>query len=244
MNTINLNFDCKVLDENNPDLVFGAAECLAETFAGVKIGKFTICEPMAKICNLSKEDMMEFTTNYIKDIVNDGLCVVAVDSDTNKVIGAMACENYTPSRKASFEIKNESINNIFGFLGELDKQFFTIVEKRFGRKIRKNEYVRGSMLGVRTEFNKKYVAQNMLSLVMDQCAEKGFKAFFVEATNFKSQKFNDLYGFYTAKDLQGKPISKKYCDHKIFHQIPEDVALECLLMIKPVENAVIQALCV
>lgn len=237
MRKANLNFECKVLDDSDAILLKNACDCLSETFAGVTVGKSFVCEPMAKICNLSKNDMMNFTTNYIKNIVNDGLCVIAIDKDTNRVIGAMAGENFTPlKKKFSLKVENNPINNIFGLLSDLDDEFVKVVESSSLKVFPKNQYVRGSMFGVRTEFSKKEIANEMLKLLVNQATSKGYDSIFVEATNIKSQKFSEMYGFYVAKDLTGKPISRKYSTHKVFNKIPNEIGSECLLMVKPLKN--------
>lgn len=232
-----MNFKCKILNSGNKNLIYGAAECLSKTFTGIQVGKYFISEPLSQICKLSKDDMMEFTLDYIKNIVSDGLCIIALDNDTGKVIGAMAAENYDPNRNSfTFNGNSKSIYNIFNFLADLDEIFLSNLESKIGRKVVKNEYVHGTMLGVITESNKKYIANEMLELLIDEASKQGYKAMFSEATNFKSQKFSELYGFYVAKDLKGNPISKKYCEDKIFYQIPADVGSECLLMIKPIQE--------
>lgn len=231
------NFQCKVLDSNDENLLCQAAECLTETFTGIKIGQAYISEPLAEMCKLTKDDMLNFTLNYLKNISSDELCIVAIDNDTSKVIGAIAAENYTPKEEAfTLDDYNNSLYNIFNFLCDLDNKFIEALESKIGRTVLKNEYVHGNMVGVRTELNKKAVANDMLTLLINEASKRGFKALFVEATNFRSQKFNEINGFYIAKDLYGNPISNKYSEDKIFNKISKDVGSECLLMIKPIEE--------
>lgn len=237
-----MNFKCKILNGNDHELLYGAAECLTETFTGIKIGETYISEPLSQVCNLSKEDMLDFNMNYLKHISKDRLCVVAIDTNTSKVIGAIAAENYVPNEEAlklddNAYKNNKNLYNLLSFLSTLDTKFIDVLENKLGRNVFENEFIHGIMVGVRTELNKKDVANDMMSLLMKEASDRGFKALFVEATNFRSQKFNKLNGFYVAKDLDGNPISNKYCEDKIFNKVPKDVGLECIVMIKPIEES-------
>lgn len=239
MNSI--NFKCTILNSDDEELLYGASECLTETFTGIKIGQTYISEPLSQVCKLNKEATLNFNLNYLRHISKDNLCIVAVDTNTSKVIGAIAGENYTPNEDSLSAFNDNSDNNndlyaIFNFLSTLDNKFIDALENRLGRNVIKNEFIRGTMIGVRTELNKKDVANEMMSLLMREASSRGFKALFVEATNFRSQKFNMLNGFYVAKDLDGNPISNKYCEDTFFNRVPEDVGLECLVMIKPIEE--------
>lgn len=236
-----MNFKCKILNSNDEELLYDAAECLTETFTGIKIGEAYISEPLSQVCKLNKEDMLDFNINYLRHISRDRLCIVAIDNDTSKVIGAIAAEDYTPNKEALTLDEDDTENtnalySILNFLSTLDNKFINILESSIGRNVFENEFIHGIMVGVRTELNKKDVANDMMSLLMKEASTRGFKALFVEATNFRSQKFNKLNGFYVAKDLEGNPISNKYCEDKIFNKVPEDVGLECLVMIKPIEE--------
>lgn len=236
-----MNFKCKILNSTDEELLYGAAECLTETFTGVNIGETYISEPLSQVCNLTKKDMLNFNLNYLRNISKDRLCIVAIDNNTSKVIGAIAAENYIPNEEVLTLTNDKYDNNndlysLFTFLSTLDNKFINVLENKLGRAIFENEFIHGIMVGVRTELNKKDVANDMMSLLMKEASNRGFKALFVEATNFRSQKFNKLNGFYVAKDLEGNPISNKYCEDKIFNKVPEDVGLECVVMIKPIEE--------
>lgn len=228
------NFKYKVLNDTDERLIADTAECLSETFTGIKIGDQLIREPMSHACKLSKDGLIPYVTEYLKHAASQGLCIIAEENNSGKVIGAMLCEDFNPQEEPSiFEGDIENINKIGEFLSELNENFVKTVETKTGKRIEKNEYVHGVMVGVRAEKNKKYIAGDMLKILTEQAKEKNYKGIIVEATNFKSQKFNELFGFYTAKDLENKPITKRYSTNETFRQIPEDIALECKLMIKP-----------
>lgn len=236
-----MNFKCKILNSNNKELLYSAAECLTETFTGVQIGETYISEPLTQVCNLNKEYTLKFNINYLQHISKDRLCIVAIDNNTSKVIGAIAAEAYIPNKESLILVDDDSANNkglyeILNFLSSLDYKFIDVLENKLDRNVFENEFIHGVMVGVRTELNKKDVANEMMSLLMKEASSRGFKALFVEATNFRSQKFNMLNGFYVAKDLDGNPISNKYCEDKFFNKVPQDIGLECLVMIKPIEK--------
>ncbi|AKN30029.1 hypothetical protein Ccar_03985 [Clostridium carboxidivorans P7] len=234
----NENYEYEVCSPNDEKTIVEMAKCLAETFTGVQVGSTFIKEPMSIALNLSKEALTEFVIEYLKYVTEDGLSTYAIDTRTGELVGAIACENFNPKEEPPI-LKGElkSINGITQFLWQLDKKFIEVVEFKTNQEMKVREYVHPLMLGVRTERDKKYIGASLVQLILDTAKEKGFKGAIVEATNFRSQMLaSKLLGFYTIDDIHEKPISIRYEDNEMFNSIPENIASECMLMYKPLDE--------
>lgn len=238
MITLNGNYEYGICESTDEQIINEMAECLAETFAGVQVGSTFIKEPMSFAINLTKDSLAEYAVGYIKSISADGLCVYAKDKNSGRVVGALASENFNPEEEPPvLEGALKPINLIFEFLNKLDERFIKTVEIKTGAKIQKNEYVHTLMLGVRTERDKKYIAANMLELLIETAKTKMYKGVFGEPTNFRSQKLiSNFFNYYVVKDFENLPISIKYKDDNVFNTIPEDVAIDCCVMYKPLDD--------
>lgn len=232
------NYEYGVCNPWDEKLIKEMAECLAETFTGVQVGSAYIKEPMSIAIHLSKEALAEFVTLYIENVSEAGLCTYAKDKETGKIIGALACENFNPKEEPPILEGNLApINLITQFLWRLDKKFIETVELKTKTKIQDGEYAHPLMLGVRAEKDKKYIGVNLLSLMLERAKAQGYKGAFGEATNLRSQKLvTELLGYIVVRDIEDNPIAIRYDDDEIFHTIPEDIATECCLVYKALDD--------
>ena len=220
-----------VLDASDEVAVMDAAECLAESFTGVQVGDAVIQEPMSVVLGISKEVHQEFTLGYLRNVMDQGFCFIAKDQNTQKVMGVLACEIYNPHEEPPvFDGDLASMNEIIDFLVDLDQRFEAAVQQKLGAPIQDNQFVHMFMIGARTEFDKKYIGEELGKMAIRKAAEQGYKAVFGEVTNFRSQKLAELFGFYIPKDVEHQPIRKMYADDEVFHEIPEDIAVCCSLI--------------
>jgi len=232
-----LSLEYEALDIMNQELMMDAAECLAETFAGIDIAGKQISEPMVKACGLSKKDMFEFVLEYLKSSVDDGLSFVAKDKKTNRVVAVVACENFNPEEEIPrFEGNLAPMNNIIDFLSEIDERFVDTIKLKTGKKVAKNEYVHAFMAGSRLGKFKSYVVAKLVKLIMEKAQIEGYKGIFAEATNIRSAKvLTDYHDFHMIIDKDNKPILKEYSSVEIFKEIPSQIALDCRILYKPLQ---------
>ncbi|QNU68095.1 hypothetical protein EHE19_006560 [Ruminiclostridium herbifermentans] len=225
----------EALNPNYEETVRGAAECLAQSFAGVEVDGVHISEPMVNALNLSVVDMYEFVYGYLNVIAKQNLCYVAKDLLSGKVVGAIACENFNPDEELPvLEGNIAPINIAFDFLSELDARLVRTIEHKTGTKIRGDEYVHGFMSGATLKDRKRFVIIKLVECLIIDAYNKGYKGIFVEATNPKSVKMSSEYcGFHQVYDIYGEPILGKYAEHPVFNSIPKEIATECCILYRP-----------
>lgn len=228
------SYSYEILSSSDEPSITDAAECLAETFIGVKVGDSFVREPMAHAVNLSKETFQIFVEEYIKNVVEQGFCYIARDKETGKVVGALAAEIFNPDDEAPiFEDDLEPMNKIISFLGELDGRFIEAFESKMQQKLMHSDLTHGFMIGVRVEKSKKLIAAELVRMWIEDSSKRGYKGVFVEATNFRSQKLVvDMFDFYVPVGSNNQPIVSKYSDDEIFKIIPEDISTECMILYK------------
>jgi len=233
-----LDLDYVVLDSSDEAVLIDAAECLAETFAGTSINGVTVSEPMTNACGLTKEDMLQFVTEYLKNVVDQGFCYVAKDKETGRVIGTLACEDFNPDEEIPvFEGKLKALNTIIEFLVDIDTRLVNTIKLKTGSSVAKNEYIHTFMCGVRMKKHSKFVFVRLFQLLTTDSHEKEYKGIFGEATNFKSIKLmTDYCGFHPVYDQYNNPIQSIYAEHETFKSISHDVATDCRMLYRPLSS--------
>jgi hypothetical protein len=225
----------ELLDYEDEQTLKGAAECLAESFAGVEVDGVRISEPMVNTLKLSVVDMYDFVYGYLNVIAKQNLCYVAKDLLSGKVVGAIACENFNPNEEIPvLEGNIAPINIVLNYLAELDARLVHTIEHKSGTHIRGDEYVHGFMSGATLKDRKRFVVIKLVECLIIDAYTKGYKGIFVEATNPKSVKMSSEYcGFHQVYDIYGEPILGKYSEHPVFKSIPQEVATECRILYRP-----------
>ncbi|QNU68096.1 hypothetical protein EHE19_006565 [Ruminiclostridium herbifermentans] len=225
----------EVLDPKDYEAVRGAAECLAESFAGVEIDGVHISEPMTTACKLSANDMFEYVYAYLSEVSNQNLCYVARNIHTGKVMGALACENFNPDDELPvFEGNLAPMNIILNYLAELDARFVETIENKTFNKIQNEEYVHAFMGAARLKDKKRFVVIKLFERLILDAYSKGYKGIIGEATNPRCIKMVSEYcGFHQVYDIYGEPILGDYSQHPVFKSIPREIATECRIMYRP-----------
>lgn len=225
----------ELLKPKDTEAIKGAAECLAECFAGVDVEGVHISEPVITACKLSVDDMFEYTYNYLSDVCKQNLCYIAKNIISGKVIGAIACENFNPEEKIPvFEDNLAPMNIVYNFVAELDEKFVQKIEFKTGNKVQSNEYVHMYFGGARLKDKKRFVVIKLVERLIIDAFSKGYKGIFCEATTPKSVKTVSEYcGFHQVYDINGVPILCDYSKHPVFKTIPQDISKECRVLYRP-----------
>ena len=236
--TITIQYQYGLLDYSDEALILEVAECLAETFTGVKIGDAIISEPMTAACKVEKEAHLEFVIGYLQEVIEQGFCFVARDTENGRVVGALACDIYNPNAEPPvFEGKLASMNHIIHFLEDLDVKFKEAVLYRTGEAIRENEHIHLFMSGIRAKTNKGEVWLELFDMCYKKAQAEGFKGLFGETTNIRCQNLFYKMDYYVVLNQNNEEVCKLYADDEIFRNIPEDVAVACKLMYKSCDPA-------
>lgn len=233
-----LNLVYEVLDPTNQELMLDTADCLADTFAGTDIGGRKIYEPMANAVDLTKDAMFEFILEYLTGVANDGLCFIAKDKESNRVVGAVASDNFDPNEEVpKLEGHLSGMNDIYDFLIEIDEKLIESIEKKTGNKVEKNQFVHMLLAGSRLGKFKSYVVAKLVEMIVKVSSEKGYLGVFAEATSDRSSKvLTEYHGFTLVDDVEGNPIIKNYSSHDAFKCITEDVAPGCRIIYKAIDK--------
>ncbi|GMQ62596.1 uroporphyrinogen decarboxylase/cobalamine-independent methonine synthase family protein [Vallitalea maricola] len=234
---LNIELEYKRLDGKNEELIAEAAKCLAETFAGITVKEETISEPMVQAVHLSIDDFNEFVYSYMKNVVEQGLCYIAINRKNNKIIGVLACEDFDPDEEVPpFTDNLEPMNKICELLEVLDKRFLDTIYYKTDKKIKKNDFVHMFMIGVKSDKLKKEIAKDLVRICQDDAIKRGYKGMFLEATNIKSATLISKYfKFKLVHDEKGILIHTKYAETEHFKDIPPEKSLDCKLFYKALD---------
>ncbi|MCT4543741.1 MAG: hypothetical protein N4A63_09380 [Vallitalea sp.] len=234
---LDIELEYKRLDDKDDKLIVEAAKCLAETFAGVTVNKETISEPMVQAVHLSIDDFNEFVYNYMKNVVEQGLCYIATNRKNSRIIGVLACEDFNPDDEIPHFTDNlEPMNKICELLEDLDKRLLETIYLKTNKKIKKNEFVHMFMIGVRSDKLKKEIAKDLVKICEDDAIKRGYKGMFLEATNIKSAKLISKYfEFENVYDNEGALIHTNYKDTEYFKDIPPEKSVDCKLFYKALD---------
>ncbi|PYG87337.1 hypothetical protein LY28_02246 [Ruminiclostridium sufflavum DSM 19573] len=227
----------ELLDSTDTEAVKGAAECLAESFAGVEIDGVHISEPMTIACKLSKEDMFDYVHGYLSDSSRQNLTYIAKDIFSGNIVGVLASENFDPEEEIPvFEGNIAPMNIILAFLADLDDRLVKTIERKTGNKVHKNEYVHAFMGGSVLKDKKRFVVIKLFECLIIDATLKGYKGIIGEATNPKCVKMISEYcGFHQVYDVNGYPIMGDYSKHPVFKSVPKEISETCRIMYKPLD---------
>ena len=225
----------EILNPLDKALIEDAAECLAETFAGIDIEDINVSEPMSVACGLSKEDMFEFIVEYLTNVVDQELCLVAREKGNGRVVGVLACEDFNPDEaNPAFEGNLTPMNDIVELLLDLDARFISTVEYKTGEKVSKKQYIHAFMGGARMKTLKIFVIIKLFELLIEIGKEKGYKGILGEATNPRSAKMCTKYcGFNLVYDCSIQPILAKYSEYEKFKTVPPAISEDCRIVYRP-----------
>lgn len=223
----------EVLDATNKQHIEEAAVVLTDTFLGVQVGKAYIEEPMMKEAHISKDAFKKYLIEVLNDVATQGLTTIALDRATGKVVGAVVSENYTPGTETVLLEGELSAMNIVNLTTDrLIAEYFTDLHER-EVKLGSNDFVHLFLVGINTEYNKRYIAKELGLLSEKVAQDKGVKTIFCYSSNFRSQNmFKKILNYELAHTKYGKPISLDYATDEYFNKIPKDIAVDGQILVK------------
>ena len=149
---------------------------------------FTQHDPPAVALGLPPDEFEEFVGLYSAAAAMGRLTIIARDTSTNEMAGALLTEDMT-SPPMNIEQVSEKFYPIFGLLGELDASY------RQGKDFRPGEYLHLFLLGVSERYTRNGIGQRLVETCLDSGAAKGYKFAVTEATNRVSQHIFRKLGF-------------------------------------------------
>jgi len=160
-----------VLRESDTDQM---VDCIINTFAKD--------DPLSLAAGLSPLDLKAFIINVIlNDCLASGCSIVARDVEKNIIAGAVLISDFGDESEPDISLLPENFMPIVMILGALEDQL------RNDREIKKGELLHVIMGGVRLEYMKKGLLQNLLAKGSVLAKKSGFTGAFSEATGRISQ---------------------------------------------------------
>lgn len=194
----------EMLSEHN---LFGAVRCVSEAF--------TSNEPMSRHLGITVSDFATFAQAYYSELIDEGLSLVAVDEQQNRVIGVRMSEDYCKQDEDIYIVGlSPRFFPLFALLESLSMEFKKI------RRVEPGKYAHMFMVAVAQGYNGRGIAPNMYRLFLKLVMEKGFTHAVTEPTGVISQHilinkfgFRELFrinyrdfefeGTYPFSDLKG-----------------------------------------
>ena len=229
----------KQLNEVDHSYLLKAAKCLGEVFVGVQVKDYKMSEPIISATKLTIEEFAEICRLYLESTVHQGFHFIAIDEETDEVVGVIGTDNFDPAEEPVIYEGNLAVMNLVSdFLIKLDTPFIEKFEHVIGRKSKQGDLLHGFLIGVKAPKNKHLVAKELLNLVLDKGAKEGFKGFFVEATNPRSQTLvKKEYGAYVPTSIEGNPIFSEYKDDAFLNVIPAEISTCTEILYIPIDKS-------
>ncbi|MFG6147671.1 hypothetical protein [Halobacillus sp. B23F22_1] len=223
-----------VIEKENKDLIYQAADCLTRSFIGLYVAGKWVQEPMVGQLDIRYEDFYEFTKEYIEATTDQGYCIAAVDMD-GLVGGVLAGDTNAPEiiGENVFEGTFKDMNVILHVLEDVDQQFINDYKARHGKDIEDGELLHLFMLGVTAEEERHTIIQELVQTLVDKASNAGIQAVYGEATNNKSIRVMEKYhAFKNYLTIDHQPIIHKYSQNERLREIPASISEGTTLIIK------------
>ncbi|KAK7600811.1 hypothetical protein V9T40_008252 [Parthenolecanium corni] len=150
--------------------------------------------------------------------LEDNLSVMAIDSNTNRIIGVAlnGIQNPNDIKAAKEELlraKDEKYKNIFSFLYDINRDLNLFA------KYRVDQIFECRILSVDQNYRGQGLAQRLLEKSLEVAEEAGIKLFKQDATSFYTQKIAENMGFVSVFELRYKAYRND--DGKIIFETSE-----------------------
>jgi ribosomal protein S18 acetylase RimI-like enzyme len=151
----------------------------------------TLCadEPMGVAAGLLAPDVERFLQASSEQLLSDGLTMVAVDTATGKLAGALISDDLASPLSAEQENLSPKFLPVFALLGALDENY------RKGATLSYGQYLHLFMLTIDKRFRGRGIGQMLVGAAVENGAEMGYRYAVVEATGVISQHLFRKAGF-------------------------------------------------
>lgn len=231
MDEILKNYDFIQITKDTPNLFLKeVAIVLTDAFRGIQVGTQFIQEPMIKTLKLDRDALIEFNYQFLKEHQEDGLSFAAVDIQTNRVIGGLSCEAFHMYEENEVFPKGlENFKDLVIILKDINEQFIKSIQVQ-DDSFDLTKISHAFMLGVVTEYNKKYIGAELMRRWIEESKKQGYKKVFVEATNKRSQQLMRRFFGFKESYYQNVKIEHIYESCPIFNTIPKEISSSCEIL--------------
>ena len=171
----------EMLSEAN---LFGAVRCVSESF--------TKNEPMSRHLGITQAEFANFAQACYSELIDEQLSLVAIDENTNQVIGVRISEDYCrQDQELYIDGLSPKFFPLFSLLDELALKFRQL------RKILPGTYAHMFMVAVAEGFTSRGIAPTMYRLFLNIAIKRGFTWAVTEPTGMISQHIlGTKFGFH------------------------------------------------
>jgi ribosomal protein S18 acetylase RimI-like enzyme len=150
---------------------------------------FTKHDPPAVAVGLTSDEFEAFVTLWLPGAGADGLTIIARDSGTGQMAGALLTDDAAAPPPEGIDGLPEKWDPILDLLGQIDTDY------RDGRTILSGQYLHLFLLGVAEQFTRRGVGRELVAACLENGAAKGYTSTVTEATNPISQHIFRELGF-------------------------------------------------
>jgi ribosomal protein S18 acetylase RimI-like enzyme len=190
-----------------PDDVDELVRLLAEVF--------TERDPPAVALGLELDEFAALVELYRQRAGTEGLTIVARSEETGEMVGALLAEDSAAPFPAGVERLTRKFDPIFDILNELESEY------RRGKIVLPGDTLHLFLLGVRSTFGGRKVAQGLVRACIDAGARRSFRLAVTEATNAISYHVFQKLGFverarrsYAEHLFQDRPVFASIAEHQ------------------------------
>lgn len=162
---------------------------------------FSRRDPPSVATGLTTSEFEAFVRLLCPDAAVDGLTIVARNSVTGKMVGALLTEDSATTLPEGMDQLSPKFDPIFDILGQLETEY------RADRQPRPGESLHLFLLGVAESSGGRGVAQQLVTRCLENGARKGYQLAVTEATNRVSQHIFRKLGF-------AERVRRSYADHR------------------------------
>jgi len=174
----------------HPEIEYGPyvasdAEAMTRLLAEV----FSRHDPLAFAVGVTAEDFENFVRPLCAKVSAEGLTYVARRSDTGRLVGVLLTEDTASPAPEELSTLDKKFDPVMGILGEI------VAEYRAGKEPMLGESLHLFLLGVSDEVTRRGVGQELVRVVVENGARRGYRVAIAEVTNKVSQHIFRKLGF-------------------------------------------------
>ena len=174
---------------------------------------FSMRDPPSVATGLTISEFETFVRVLCPQAAVEGLTILARDSVTGELIGALLTEDSATTLPEGMDQLSPKFEPIFDILGQLETEY------RAGRHPRPGESLHLFLLGVAESSGGRGVAQQLVTRCIENGARKGYRVAVTEATNRVSQHIFRKLGF--AERVRRSYLSHRFAGRAVFASIAE-----------------------
>lgn len=161
----------------------------ASEMAHLLAEEFSLYEPMGLAVGLSYDELHRIVSLYCPKAVEEQITIVARDTGTGKMVGAMLTDDFAGGAPPGVEHVIDAFPPIATLLDDLDERY------KHGRTIERGEYLHLFMLAVCHRNTGRHIGHHLVQATLENGRRRGYRAAVTEATGSVSQHIFRNTGF-------------------------------------------------